>query len=204
MNAPKRVLVLGSVALGGAALIGWGWIRHGTHDYLPGLLANLGTALLLGVLFIVLQQIITRRIDDVRTNTRDLQTGLGQVQRDLARTSERLDELTGATLSRIQSAHAELADEIGGLATDVSFRRVFGLLSRGEDLQAFSRRGVRVRHTDYRLRWQNRHIVPRGEQENEPIIQLVLEDRSGTPLDVVVAWPQDQQFSERWPIWLRT
>ena len=144
MNAPKQVLVLGSVALGGAALIGWGWIRRGTHDYLPGLLANLGTALLLGVLFIVLQQIITRRIDDVRTNTRDLQTGLGQVQRDLARTSERLDELTGATRSRNQSAHAELADEIRGLATDVSFRRVFGLLSRGEDLQV-PRRGVRVR-----------------------------------------------------------
>jgi predicted nucleic acid-binding protein len=39
------VLTLGEIA--------WGWIRQGAYGYVAGLLANLGTALLLGVLFIV-------------------------------------------------------------------------------------------------------------------------------------------------------
>ena len=190
MNAPKQVLVLGSVALGGAALIGWGWIRQGTHDYLPGLLPNLGTALLLGVLFIVLQQIITRRIDDVRTNTRDLQTGLGQVQRDLARTSERLDELTGPPDPGI-SPHTPNSPTRSADSRPTSPSGASLGCSRAARTCRLSR-AVGPRSppaTDYGLRWQNRHIVPRGEQESEPIIQLVLEDRSGTPLDVVVAWP---------------
>jgi len=198
MSTRRRIAVLVSVALAGVGLIAWGWIRQGVHGYLPGLLANLGTALLLGVLFIVLQATITRKIEDVRSTTHQLETGLGEVQQELARTSERLDELTNATTERIQTARTELADQIAGLNEDVSFERVAGLLERGDELQALSRRGVRVRlpHADLRLRWQYRLVVPQGYTEREPIIQILLEDPSGKPLDVVVAWSPGQLLSE--------
>ncbi len=108
------------------AIIG-GWVIEGTKGYVPGLLANLGTAAFLGVVFLAIQTRIGTQIEEVS----DQAVEAREEVRTLRREFESLEELTPQTLAKVQGARAEVASDLSALREGGTFEGLEKVFARG-------------------------------------------------------------------------
>lgn len=180
------------LAVLGAGLISAGWIIEGAKGYLPGLFANLGTAALLGVVFVVLQAQLGSRIEEVGEQAGATQTDVRALRQDV----ESLQDLTPQTMARVQGARAAFSSDLDALRQEVTFDRMRSLFERGERLSSFSRHGVRVGMANGdRLTWRMLTAVSQ-DGPSEPAIWIGVEDIGGNRAHSMVIWSAGEPLSD--------
>lgn len=160
--------------------IAFGWtvasgvfVPHGAaHAFLPGLMTNIGTALLLGVLFLYLQQSLSSRIAQVDSATEQVRQSVDEVRTEVEGTARQLSDLTAETQDLLRRAREEDEARIRSAKADGSFAAVSDLLRRGAEMRAITRKGLRVAmlHGE-RLRF---NLVTRADQAGDAPIPLIL------------------------------
>jgi hypothetical protein len=198
--AGSRTYWLGVPAVIGLLVIAVGWAVQGNtidihgaaHTFLPGLLANIGTALLLGVFFLLIQRSLSAQIRQVDATTQSVEQQVRDVRQEVADTVSRLDDLTGETAELLQATRdtdTAIADAVEQTA---SFDAVAQLLRRGRELGAISSYGPRVAmpHGE-RLRF--RQVYEDGD-ESRPMIWVAQESPSGVDREIRAIWSAGEGF----------
>ncbi|MEU4360350.1 hypothetical protein [Promicromonospora sp. NPDC023987] len=139
-------------ALVGGAAIGWGWwlsVRGGQPEYWPGVLANLGTSVLLaGFLFLLERRFVSETGKVVQEATsaavaNAARDAAAQTQAATASLVERLSELEHQ-LDVHRSQAAADQDERLSIGDEVSYEKVFEAITVAEEMGAIIARGVVV------------------------------------------------------------
>jgi hypothetical protein len=179
--AMRPALVLGAAAFAGVVLVAAGWVLQGA-GYVPGLLLQVGSSLVLLVPLLLLGRLLERRVQRTEEHTEAIVSGLGEVQAQVNATARRIDALSDVTRERIRDERE--ADEAGLRAAeaDPTYERVLALLQRARDLQAISPDGLRVR-----IGGSGRHVrfgsqETAGDPQAPPSVRVVIEDEDGRPL----------------------
>jgi hypothetical protein len=162
----------------GVAMIGWGWLLAG-RDYLPDLLLQLGSSLVLLVPLVLLGWMLEARMRRTEDQAHDIASGLAEIR-------SQVDDLGEATRSLIRSEHADWQDAIEKARRAPDQEAIAGLLRDAAALSAVASTGVRagVPRTDLRLRF-----VPGPDVE----LRLVLEQANGTRVSELT-WRPDEPF----------
>jgi hypothetical protein len=125
----RSVLVLGSVTLVGVTLVAVGWVIQG-QSYVPGLLMQLGTAMMLLVPLALLGFVLEKR--------------LRRAEEQIRATAAQLDTLTSVTRQRL-SEHQRQRDELFGAAKrDPAQGMIRVLLGEAVEMGAIVAPGARV------------------------------------------------------------
>ncbi len=125
----RSVLVLGSVTLVGVTLVAIGWVIQG-QSYVPGLLMQLGTAMMLLVPLALLGFVLEQR--------------LHRAEEQIRATAAQLDTLTAVTRQRL-SEHQRQRDELFGAAKrDPAQGMIRVLLGEAVEMGAIVAPGARV------------------------------------------------------------
>ncbi|MDP8932358.1 MAG: hypothetical protein M3O70_28350 [Actinomycetota bacterium] len=110
----------------------------------PGLLIELGAALLLFAPLLWLERRVEASVEDIRTST---EGSVSQLQDDLERVRQEvttLRDLTDATRAAIEEQHEQEASNFAAYETQPSASTLNALLMRARGLEAISQRGLRV------------------------------------------------------------
>lgn len=131
----------------GFAMIGLGWVLEGSA-YLPDLLLQLGSSLVLLVPLVLLGWLLEARMRNTENQAYDIATGLAQVR-------SQVDDLGEATRSLVLRERVDWADTIRRAREAPEQELVSGLLRNAALLSAVSPDGVRVGMpgTDLRVRF---------------------------------------------------
>lgn len=159
-------LLLGAVTVSGVALIAIGWTIQG-RSYVPGLLQQLGSSLMLLVPLALLGFMLERRLQ--RTEQQLLEN-----KEKLETLTDTLSEVTRERLAATRREQDQMFDD-AKRANDQA--TIHALLARAAEIGAIDGAGVRVRvpETDVRVRF-----LARGDD-----ITGAVEDADGTPLGQV-------------------
>jgi hypothetical protein len=196
----STVVWLGIVVLLGVVGIGVGWAIEGNtirlhgaaHTFVPGLLADIGTALLLGVFFLVVQRSVSSQIQQA---AQDVRREVDDVRDEVRQTANRLSELTAETASLLTEARDRDSAMARAIEEDASFEAVADLLRRGTELGAVSGRGLRVAmaHGE-RLRFRLVSAEESAGGPPAPMIWLEVEGPYGTERHVSAIWSAGEGF----------
>lgn len=156
----RAVLVLGSVTVAGIALVAVGWVIQGS-SYLPGLLMQLGTSMMLLVPLALLGLMLENRIR--------------HAEEQLRSTAARLDTLTAVTRERIATSRRQRDDLFDAAKQAPQQDMVRALLEDAAEVGAVDPLGVRVLvpGTSLRLRF-------RAQGDG---IDVQVEELDGSPAD---------------------
>ncbi len=155
----RAFLVLGSATVVGIALVGTGWVIEGAA-YVPGLLMQLGSSLMLLVPLAILGFMLEGR--------------LRRTEEQVRATAEQLETLTTVTRERL-AANRRQRDQMFDTAKRVpSQGRIRALLADAADIGAIDGSGPRVQvpGTELRVRFR--------PQDGD--VLTVVEEADGTPL----------------------
>src|SRR4051812_21930032 len=154
-----------AATVAGVAMIGWGWLLRG-RTYLPDLLLQLGSSLVLLVPLVLLGWMLEARMRRTEDQAHDIASGLAEIR-------SQVDDLGEATRSLIRGERSDWEDAIEKARRALDQETVAGLLRDAARLSAVASAGVRVEvpRTDLRLRF-----VPGPAAE----LPLLLEQASGT------------------------
>jgi hypothetical protein len=179
----RTSLVLGLVTIVGILLVGAGWVIQGA-SYLPGLLMQLGTSMMLLVPLALLGFMLERRVR--------------QTEEELRATTAKLDTLTAVTRERLATSRRQ-SDEMFDAAMGAPAQdRVCALLSDAAHIGAIDSLGARVAlpGTSLRLRFR----------QEDRRIYVGIEEQDGALLGQL-AWGEGEPpevFTERLAERLRT
>lgn len=159
-------LVLGAVTVSGVALIAIGWVIQG-KSYVPGLLQQLGSSLMLLVPLALLGFLLEGRLQRAEQQLRENREQLHSL----------VDTLTEVTRERLAATRRQQNQMFDEAKQAPSRPTLHALLAEAALMGAIAGSGVRVRvpETDLRLRF-----LARG-----PDIAATVEDADGTPLGKV-------------------
>jgi hypothetical protein len=155
-------LVLGAVTVSGVALIAIGWIIQG-KAYVPGLLQQLGSSLMLLVPLALLGFMLEGR--------------LRRAEQQLRATAEQLDSLTEVTRERLAAASRQQDQMFDEAKRAPNRDTIHALLAHAARIGAIDDGGVRVRVPETGLRVR---FLARGDD-----IAGAVEDADGTALGQV-------------------
>jgi hypothetical protein len=178
---PRPALILGAATLAGVALVAAGWIIQGA-EYVPGLLLQVGSSLVLLVPLLLLGRLLERRVRRTEQHTEAIVSGLDDVQAQVNATARRIDALSDVTRERIRNEQEADEASLRAAEADPTYERILALLQRARDLQAISANGLRVgiRGSQRRVRLEP---AERPETPQEPpSLRLVIEEEDGRPL----------------------
>lgn len=139
----RAFLLLSVVTVSGVALVAGGWVMQGA-SYVPGLLQQLGSSLMLLVPLAVLGVMLEKRLE--RT----------EVQ--LRATAAQLDTLTTVTRERLATFRRQQDDRFDAAKRAPTRDAVSAVLAEAEEMGAIASDGARVRlpGTELRLRFRAR------------------------------------------------
>jgi hypothetical protein len=174
----RGVVVPVAATAAGLAMIGWGWLLQG-RDYLPDLLLQVGSSLVLLVPLVLLGWMLEARMRRTEDRAHDIASGLAEIR-------SQVDDLGEATRSLIRSERADWEDAIEKARRAPDQETIAGLLRDAATLSVVASEGVRVGvpHTDLRLRF-----VPGPAAE----VPLVLEEAGGTQVSELT-WRPGEPF----------
>lgn len=159
-------------------MIGWGWLLRG-RDYLPDLLLQVGSSLVLLVPLVLLGRILETRLRDTADQAHHIASGLAEMR-------SQVDDLSEATRNLIQRERADWDEAIRKARSAPDQKLIAGLLRDGALMSAVASAGVRVEvpRTDLRLRF-----VPGPVTE----LPLVVEQAYGTRIGTLT-WRPGEPF----------
>jgi hypothetical protein len=177
----EPALILGAATLTGVALVAAGWIIQGA-EYVPGLLLQVGSSLVLLVPLLLLGRLLERRVRRTEQHTEAIVSGLDDVQAQVNATARRLDAMSDITRERIRDERAADEATLRAAETDPTYERILTLLRRARDLQAISANGLRVaiRGSQRRVRLEPGEALETPQEP--PSLRLVIEEEDGRPL----------------------
>lgn len=132
----RGVLLPVAATVVGFAMIGYGWVIEG-RAYLPDLLLQLGSSLVLLVPLVLLGWLLEARMRRAEDQAHDIADGL-------ARMRSQVDDLGEATRSLVLRERTDWADTIRRARENPGQELVTGLLRNAALLTAVSAEGVRV------------------------------------------------------------
>ena len=176
-SSRRETLLLATAALIGVLLVTGGWLMQG-GSYLPGLMLQVGSELMLVVPLLLLGRLLEARLRRTEERARSISTSLTDMRARIDQAAVRLDELGTLTRQRIarqreediQAAHA--ADE------RLSRASLARLLDRATSTQAVATAGARV-HIPSTALWLRFAITPDGPEK--VTLTVTVENRAGTP-----------------------
>jgi hypothetical protein len=189
---PALILVVATLI--GVLLVAAGWLIQG-EEYLPGLLLQVGSSLVLLVPLLLLGRLLERRVRRTEQNTQALVSGLDDVQATVNANTRRLDAMSDITRERIRDEQAADEASLRAAEADPTYERIRTLLGRTRDLQAISASGLRVAIAGSRRRVR---LEPAERQEtpsDPPSLRLVIEEEDGRPLRTV-SWYRTEPTEE--------
>jgi hypothetical protein len=159
-------------------MIGWGWLLRG-RDYLPDLLLQVGSSLVLLVPLVLLGWILEARLRDTEDQAHHIASGLAEMR-------SQVDDLSEATRNLIQRESADWDETIRKARRAPDQKLIAGLLRDGALMSAVASAGVRVEvpRTDLRLRF-----VPGPATE----LPLVVEQAHGARIGTLT-WRPGEPF----------
>jgi hypothetical protein len=125
----RSVLALGSVTIAGIALVASGWVIQG-KAYVPGLLMQLGTAMMLLVPLALLGFMLENR--------------MRQAEEEIRATAAQLDSLTAVTRQRLAEHQRQREELLDAAQRDPTQGTVLVLLKEAEEIGAVVPSGARV------------------------------------------------------------
>ena len=189
----RTVVVLVAVTLVGMASVTWGWVLQG-KDYLPSLLLEFGSSLVLVVPLVVLGHMLENRIRRTEESTIRISDTLADVKSQVDATAVRLDNLAEATRDRLRQAEAVHGTSLQEAENNPSQDNIKRLLAEAIDAGAVTPEGVRVKLPDSALRVKFSAVG--GDQGNNgDDLALTVEERNGTPL-ATLSWPSNEPVDE--------
>jgi hypothetical protein len=187
----REIVILSAAAALGAGMVAGGWVILGS-SYVPDLLLQVGSSLVLVIPLLFLGRVMESRLRRTEERTRSISASLIDIRSRVDETAMRLDELGALTSQDMARQHAEdlqAADVAEEQFSRVSLR---DLVQRAIDRRAIAPDGVRVRvpGTEWWLRLRTDSTRPA-----EPTLNCVLEDRSGITA-VTLNWAEGQTAAE--------
>jgi hypothetical protein len=179
----RTVLVLVVATLGGVASVVCGWVLQGP-DYLPSLLLQFGSSLVLVVPLVVLGRMLENRIRGTEESAIRISETLTDVKSQVHATAIRLDNLAEATRDRLRRAENVRRASLQETENDPSQPNIKRLLTEAIDVGAIAPEGVRIKLPGGPLRLN--FSVPDGND-----LSLTVEERNGTPL-ATLGWPPSE------------
>jgi hypothetical protein len=156
----------GQVLAGGILAVGLVLIVSGSFadGYAQGVLLEVGAALVLASPLVLFERYLESKIEDAREASRAVAAEVAEVKREVARTSDRLDELAASTSERLQALADSDERVFRAVEDSVSASSIRDLLDLGIRLNAVSAFGVRVQVPLMwdRLRFEPSAISPDG------------------------------------------
>jgi hypothetical protein len=154
-------------------------------------LLEIGAALFLAVPLILLERMLSGRIEGVRTNVQDQIKG---VAADVHRAQTKIDQLGDETRSRIAAARESDTELLNRLRADASERNVWSALHRAQEFSALDNAGVRVRIPRASLRM--RFNASPGDAVTAGPVEISVEDRDGRQITGFESWSADESAAE--------
>jgi hypothetical protein len=125
----RSFLALGSVTFVGIALVACGWVIEG-RAYVPGLLMQLGTAMMLLVPLALLGFMLESR--------------MRQAEEQIRATAAQIDSLTAVTKQRLAEHQRQREELLGAAERDPTQEMVLVLLNEAAEMAAVAPSGARV------------------------------------------------------------
>lgn len=188
----RTVVVLVVVTLVGAASVAWGWVLQG-KDYLPALLLEFGSSLVLVVPLVTLGHMLENRIRRTEESVTRISDTLADVKSQVDATAVRLDNLAEATRNRLQQAEDVYRMSLQEAENNPSQDNIKKILIETIDTEAIASEGVRVKLPNSALRV--RFSILDSNQDSGGDLSLTVEKRNGTPL-AMLAWPPSEPADE--------
>lgn len=171
--------VLATVA--GIGMVASGWIMRGT-TYLPDVLLQVGSALVMLVPLVLLGWMIEVRLRRTEQRATSIATELTEVRQAVAR----LDDVGAATRARLEASRDYFERALAAVSERPTGRNVARLLDASIGASVVADAGVRVTipGTELRLRLN----IERGAADER--LLLTIEHSDGTPIHEL-GWPPD-------------
>jgi hypothetical protein len=169
--------VLGTVI--GLALVGAGWVIQGS-SYVPGLLQQFGSALVMLVPLLYLGNLLEKRMRRTEEQARAISHDLARVRSDVAATAAMVDALRATNRDDVERSAQQRSDAFADARRSLSYGAVARVLAEAAAISAVAPAGLRVRlgRGDARLR-----MPPPGDGDLRPTVE-----RAGGEPIAVLTW----------------
>jgi hypothetical protein len=167
----------------GTLLVVAGWVMQG-RDYVPGLLLQIGSSLLLAVPLLLLGRVLEARLRRTEARAESISSGLADVRTQLDEATARIEDLGDATRERIQQQREDDQSALRAAEQDISHASLVDLLARATRSGVVAAQGIRVQ-VPGAARWLRIRL---DDRDGLPALTLTLENRAGRAPEPV-RWP---------------
>jgi hypothetical protein len=157
----------------GLLAMGGGWLLS-AGDYVPGLLLELGSGLLLFAVLFQMERMLEERIESVRRETTEsvaeVSQRVSEVETVAKQAQVSMDQLTDLTKRIMQRRADEVEALFSAFAGNVSQETTAGVIAAATEINAIDSGGVRI---PFGLEWARlRFQVERGEWEDTVVVSV--------------------------------
>jgi len=180
---PSTALPILGTAIG-LALVGAGWVIQGS-SYVPGLLQQFGSALVMLVPLLYLGNLLEKRMRRTEEQARSISHDLARVRSDVAATAAMVDALRATTRDDVERSAQQRSDAFTDAENSLSSDTVGRVVAEAAAISAIGPTGLRVKlgHGDARLR-----MPPPSGRDLQPTV----EHAGGAPISVLTwRWGED-------------
>ncbi|MCG5435241.1 hypothetical protein [Micromonospora foliorum] len=165
----------------GAGMVVAGWLIAG-RSYVPGLLQQFGSALVMLMPLLFLGRMLEARMRRTEEQTRSISSDLAQVRTEVSATAAMIDALSATSRDDIERLGERRDEAFAAADRSPTQRAVARVLAEADSVSAIAPRGVRVKVRASGARLRVRAPRSPGEAASLPV---GLERADGQPIDTL-------------------
>lgn len=188
---PARLTTVVVLVLGGGLIVTAGAVIDPSAGYASAALLEIGAALFLAVPLILLERLLSGRVERAREEVQDR---IDSVAADVHRTQSQIEHLGEETRSRIAAKRESDKELLRRLSAEPTERNVWNALHRAQQFSALDPAGVRVRIPESSLRVRFNAVA--ADEASAGSVDISVEDRDGRQITGFESWTFDERAAD--------